>query len=236
MFGRVLSDIGRTALRFALRLWPLWLVFLAHRFSLNIWRDQVLANQADRASQSYFLLYRAWPSACLIGPILLMLVAVGAERMQRGSRMMAIAGIAGVAVATVLTLHPEWARLSPYFGHARAFDILRVVDPGFAYALGTGIFACTVGIGIMRDERVGRQNRTGLARAPSDNHGHADWLDMRGAQALFPGPDPVYGGIVGGDGPVSEDRDCAVRVGGGRVVFLPALSRGGGSEADGGVL
>jgi type IV secretion system protein VirD4 len=38
-----------------------------------------------------------------------------------------------------------------------------------------------------------------LVRGKSDNHGHADWLSLQKAQALFPGPEPVYGGIVIGE-------------------------------------
>jgi type IV secretion system protein VirD4 len=36
-------------------------------------------------------------------------------------------------------------------------------------------------------------------RGKSDNHGHADWLSIQKAQALFPGPAPGYGGIVVGE-------------------------------------
>jgi type IV secretion system protein VirD4 len=36
-------------------------------------------------------------------------------------------------------------------------------------------------------------------RGKSDNHGHADWLSMDKARALFPGPSPDYGGLVVGE-------------------------------------
>ena len=36
-------------------------------------------------------------------------------------------------------------------------------------------------------------------RGVTDNHGHADWKDMRAVRRLFPGPNPRYGGIVVGE-------------------------------------
>ncbi|MBY0255556.1 MAG: type IV secretory system conjugative DNA transfer family protein, partial [Methylobacterium organophilum] len=64
--------------------------------------------------------------------------------------------------------------------------------------------------------------RPALVRARSDNHGHADWLSMRAARRLFPGPDPVFGGIVVGEAyRVDED-------GGARGPFDPADRRSWG--------
>ena len=210
MQSRTASDFGRTTLKLVLQLWPLALAEPARRLSAILWRDHVLMTQLDRATQSYALLYRAWPSVALAGPIVLMLVAVVAERLRTGLRTMAIAGIVGVALATFLTVEPEWARLSPYIGRARPFDIVRAIDFGVFLALAVGVLACGIGVAILRGDRVGHHGREGLARAPSDNHGHADWLDMRGARTLFPGPDAVYGGIVVGEA-YRVDRDRASR-------------------------
>lgn len=38
-----------------------------------------------------------------------------------------------------------------------------------------------------------------VKRATSDNHGHAEWMSMAEARELFPGPDPVHGGVVVGE-------------------------------------
>ena len=44
-------------------------------------------------------------------------------------------------------------------------------------------------------------------RGRSDNFGHADWLAIRDARRLFPGPDETYGGIVVGEAyRVDQDR------------------------------
>jgi type IV secretion system protein VirD4 len=44
----------------------------------------------------------------------------------------------------------------------------------------------------------------------TDNHGHARWLTMKEAQQLFPGPSPVYGGVVVGEA-YRVDEDCTKR-------------------------
>jgi type IV secretion system protein VirD4 len=53
-------------------------------------------------------------------------------------------------------------------------------------------------------------------RGRSDNFGHADWLTLRDARRLFPGPDDNHGGIVVGEAyRVDQDRVA-------RSVFDPA--------------
>ena len=210
MLSRTATNVARTTAKVVLQLWPLALVLPARSLSIALWRDHVLTPQLDHSARSYLYLFQAWPSAALAGPIILMFVAVAIARLKQGALVMAVAGIASVAIATVVTIDPEWVRLSPYIGRARPFDIVRAIDISAFYALASGIFACGVGIGILRDDRIGAQNRTRLARASSDNHGHADWLDMRGARALFPGPDTIFGGIVVGEA-YRVDQDRSVR-------------------------
>jgi type IV secretion system protein VirD4 len=38
-----------------------------------------------------------------------------------------------------------------------------------------------------------------VERGSSDNHGHADWMTMSQLRRLFPGPDPLHGGLVVGE-------------------------------------
>ena len=38
-----------------------------------------------------------------------------------------------------------------------------------------------------------------VAAAVTDNHGHAEWMSMHEARRLFPGPDPIHGGVVVGE-------------------------------------
>ncbi len=48
-------------------------------------------------------------------------------------------------------------------------------------------------------------------RGATDNHGHADWLPIARAQAIFPGPSAEFGGIVVGEAyRVDQDKVAAV--------------------------
>jgi len=210
VIARIAYDLGRLALKLLFQLWPIWLFWFALHLGDALWRYEVLASQPDYTTPAYRLLYRAWPSAGLVGPILLMFAALGAERIQLGSRTMAIAGVAGVALATVLTVQPEWTRLSPYVGHTPIIGVIRAADPGILFAFSFGFLAVAFGIRILRGDRLGRGARPGVTRAASDNHGHADWLDMKAARGLFPGPDPAFGGIVIGEA-YRVDQDRATR-------------------------
>jgi type IV secretion system protein VirD4 len=68
------------------------------------------------------------------------------------------------------------------------------------------------GVGMLRRRmrlRPARWNETRMpepVRLASDNHGHAAWLSVDDARALFPGPDPEHGGIVVGEA-YRVDRD-----------------------------
>jgi type IV secretion system protein VirD4 len=210
VIARTAYDLGRLALKLVIQLWPVWLFWFALHLGGDLWRDHVLATQPDRTTPAYLVLYRAWPSVGLFGPILLMFSVLAAERAQLGSRTMAVAAIAGVALATVLTVQPEWTRLSPYIGHSPIADVIRALDPAMLFAFMLGFLSVALGVRILRGDRLGRGARPGMTRAASDNHGHADWLDMKAARVLFPSPDPAFGGIVVGEA-YRVDQDRAAR-------------------------
>jgi len=67
--------------------------------------------------------------------------------------------------------------------------------------------------GARRVQTLGRWFRPRpVERGSSDNHGHADWMMMPELRRLFPGPDPMHGGVVVGEA-YRVDRDS--------VAFLP---------------
>jgi len=193
MIGRATYDLLRAALRFALRLWPLWLFWFAWSVAGALWRDVLLAFP-DRSTTGYTLAYRGWPSAALLGPILLMAAAIGAYRLQFANRLMPLAGIAGVAVATVITAWSEYWRVASYLGRAPLLNVLDAFDPGILQAVAAGLFATIGGIGLTMRQSVGMRFSPRLLRGRSDNFGHAAWLSKRDASRLFPGPDETYGG------------------------------------------
>jgi type IV secretion system protein VirD4 len=197
-------DLLRIGLRIAVQLWPLWLFWFAWTLSSNMWLGY-LQTFPSRSDAGYAIAYRAWPSVALVGPILLMFAAILTYCMQLATRVMPIAGIGGVIVATVLTAWPEYQRLAPYIGNASPLNILGALDLGIVQAVAVGIAAAIFGWALTIQRTLGTGPR--LIRGRSDNYGHADWLAIREARRLFPGPDETYGGIVVGEAyRVDQDR------------------------------
>jgi type IV secretion system protein VirD4 len=206
MIERATYDLLRVGLRIVVQLWPLWLFWFAWTFANDWWLGYLLTF-SDRSTAVYFLAYRSWPTIALFGPILLMLVAVVAYRMQFATRIMPAAGVAGVLVATILTGWPEYQRLAPYIGNAPLLDVLRALDLGIMQAVGVGLVAALTGCGLTVQRTLGPGFGRRLVRGRSDNYGHADWLAIRDARRLFPGPGETFGGIVVGESyRVDQDR------------------------------
>lgn len=64
-------------------------------------------------------------------------------------------------------------------------------------------------LGALFDQRRGGPAKP--TRSASDNHGHADWLAIKVARQLYPGPNPAYGGVVVGEAyRVNEDAVVGV--------------------------
>ena len=189
-------------LRLALELSPLALVWPGCRAGADLWRT-ILLTFPDSTTRGYDLAYSTWPVVALVGPVLLMALAVTAHRLRRTGRLTPLAGIAGVMGVILLTVRPEWQRLAPHIGRATPLDLARALDPAVAAAAGLGLVAIGGAVRILCGERTARPD---LQRARSDNHGHADWLAMRDALRLFPGADPAHGGLVVGEA-YRVDRD-----------------------------
>lgn len=219
MIARACAAFGKAGLRLCLQLWPLWLAWGALRLSLWLWRDGVLLSaDMDRASVDYAFASAAWPSAGLLGPILLMLIALALHRAGHAARVTALAGVGGVALALALTLRPAWEALAARTGTAPPFALLGTIPTPAVAALVTGLLGIGIGLRLLSEAGgagLGAAARSGgahgpLRRARSDNHGHADWLAMKDARRLFPGPDPRHGGIVVGEA-YRVDLDRAAR-------------------------
>jgi type IV secretion system protein VirD4 len=208
MIERATYDLLRVALRLAIQLWPLWLFWFVWSLFDDAWRDFLLTFP-DRSTQAFALAYGGWPAVALFGPILLMGVAIAAFRLGLATRLMPLAGVAGVVAATVLTVWPEYQRLAPYVGSAPLLDVLRALNLSAAQAAAVGLIAAVAGVRLTLQQTLrGRTAR--LVRGRSDNFGHADWLAIRDARRLFPGPDAAHGGIVIGEA-YRVDRDRVAR-------------------------
>ena len=215
MIERATYDLLRVALRLAIQLWPLWLFWFVWSLFDDAWRDFLLTFP-DRSTQAFALAYDGWPAVALLGPILLMGMAIAAFRLGLATRLMPLAGIAGVVIATVLTVWPEYQRLAPYLGNAPLFDVVRALNLSAVQAVAVGLIATVAGVRLTFQQTLHGRTGPRLVRGRSDNFGHADWLALRDARRLFPGPDDTHGGIVVGEAyRVDQDRVA-------RRVFDPA--------------
>jgi type IV secretion system protein VirD4 len=206
MTTRAAGNLPRLALRTFIQLWPLWLFWFAWTLAGALWRELLLA-LPDRSTAAYAFAYRAWLSVALLGPITLMAVAIAAYRLRATNRIMPLAGIAGVVLATALTTWPELQRLAPYVGRAPLLNLLGALDLGILQAVAVGVVAVVIGAGCMVQRTIGTRFSPRVVRGRSGNFGHADWLSIRDARHLFPGPDETYGGIVVGEAyRVDQDR------------------------------
>ena len=154
MIGRAGYDLLRVALRVAVQLWPLWLFWWVWDFASDFYRDTVLIGSAHiqgltlgQMNWSQYLLWRAWPVAALCGPALLMFVGIIVYRTRLLGRLMGIGGIAGMAIATVITIRPEALRLSNLLGQGYVLnDVLHNADASIVLAGAFGILMVVGGI------------------------------------------------------------------------------------------
>ena len=147
MIQRAGYDLLRIALRVAVQLWPLWLFWWVWDFAYNFYRDTVLLGTAqiggltaDQLTWSQSLLWHLWPVAALCGPALLMFAGIFVYRTRLLGRLMGIGGIAGMAIATVITVWPEAQRLAGLYRQGYGVnDIMRVSDASIVLAGAFGI-------------------------------------------------------------------------------------------------
>ena len=206
MIERAAYDLLRFGLRIIIRLWPLWLFWFVWSLCNDWWLDYLLTFP-DRSTEGYSFAYRSWPTVALLGPVVLMLAAILACRLHLTTRLMPFAGIAGVVAATTLTGWPAYRVLASDIGTMPLLDVWESLDPGILQAVAVGFIAACAGVRLTTQPIVGGRRGPRLVRGQSDNYGHADWLSVREARRLFPGPDPTYGGIVVGEAyRVDQDR------------------------------
>ena len=209
------DELGRVAFRLVLQLWPLWLFWFAWHEGAALWRSY-LETFSDRSSETYLLAYHAWPSVALLGPVLFAIGGAVAWRAQLTSRLMGMAGIVGLAIAAALTLRPEWLRVSTLIGRdgllTTVFTELGDDDVAYAGVIVTALLGIAISVQLLRSmpffgQGISRSGALARIRARSDNFGHADWLSLKDARRLFPGPDAAHGGLVVGEAyRVDEDR------------------------------
>ena len=198
----VVHDLYRATLRIVVAIVPLILWYPAWGLANWLWRSLLIAMQQSGVAAgagSYRLAYAAWPTAALLGPALVMAAALVLRRMAAVTGMTAVAAVAGMAAATVLTGWPEGARLIAYRPAYGWIDILRVADLNIGLACALGSFAAWAGVCALLGRPLRAHDVKPLERARTDTFGHADWMPMKEAAALFDASREPLGGVVVGE-------------------------------------
>lgn len=148
------------------------------------------------------------PLLAMINPLLTVAATVAAQKDGLLTRGSAYAAMLGAAIALLLTLSPEAQRLAVYRGSLPPVSILRMADTPYLLSFPLTLVAIAAAWCLLSPEA--KATPVPVKRAASQNFGTSDWLTMTEAQERFPGPDPVYGGIVIGE-TYRVDQDRTVR-------------------------
>ncbi len=213
MFGRLSYDLVKTAFKALIAILPLVIWYPAWHYAHALWGDALLdwyRTGLSPASVIYRLGYAAWPSIALFGPAITMAAALLLRRSGMVLPLTAIAGVLGMAAATVFTVWPEATRLLELRPTYPWLAILNAADMTIFYAGVVGFLATTAGVRMLMGKSLHAQSVKPVERAPSDIFGHADWMDIREAQNLFGGSakstaNPRRGVVIGEAYRVDQD-------------------------------
>ncbi|MER8671402.1 type IV secretory system conjugative DNA transfer family protein [Mesorhizobium sp. M1156] len=219
MFSRLSYDLVKAAFKAIIAVLPLVIWYPAWRYAHALWGDALLdwyRTGLSPASVIYRLGYAAWPSIALLGPAVTMAAALLLRRSGMVLPLTAIAGVLGMAAATVFTVWPEATRLLGYRPAYAWSAILNAADMAIFYAGVVGFLATTAGVRMLMGKSLHAQSVKPVERAASDIFGHADWMDIREAQNLFGGSARSTanprGGVVIGEA-YRVDQDAPARRG-----------------------
>ena len=185
-----------SASSFVFRLLPAPLTLAAWQWGGLAWAR--LFVMLDLRSVPFGLDHGGAPLFALFNPFLIVGFCVWMHKQAALRRPAVYAAMLGTAIAIGLTLWPEWQRLGIYRSTMSPAGVLRMAGLGEILVaifgpLGLVLAACVLGPDKFK------KAVPAVTRAISDNHGHANWLDMDRARKRFPGPHPEYGGIVVGE-------------------------------------
>ncbi len=145
----IAHDLYRASIRLVVAIVPLLLWYPAWALADDGWRALLIHLRESGVSAgagSYRLAYAAWPTAALLGPALVMALMLILRRLALVTPLTAVAAIAGLAAATVLTGWPEVARLIGYRPTYGWFDILRAANLNIGLACALGSFTAWAGV------------------------------------------------------------------------------------------
>jgi type IV secretion system protein VirD4 len=183
LLNTVTHDVYRMSLRVLIALLPLLLWYPAWGIADYLWRQLLLSmNPAD---PSYRWAYWAWPSVALAGPALVMSAALVLRQTGVVRSLTAVSAVAGMAAAAILTGWPEAHYLVGLRPVTPWLAIARLAHLNIALAAALGLLASALGVRVLLGGPLRKSAFKPIERAKSDTFGHADWMTMREAIALF---------------------------------------------------
>ena len=128
-----------------------------------------------------------------------MAVLLGLRRIARVPTLVAMAAVLGLVVATAFTGWHEAMRLIGYRPTYTWNVILRVADLPTVIACALGLLITGTGLHVLLRKPVRASKLEPVTRAKTDTFGHADWMPMSDAAALFDASREPRGGVVVGE-------------------------------------
>ncbi|WP_027170231.1 type IV secretory system conjugative DNA transfer family protein [Mesorhizobium sp. WSM3224] len=213
MFGRLSYDLVKTLFKAAVAILPLVIWYPAWRYAHELWAELLIGWYLGGLSVSsipYRFAYSAWPSIALIGPAATMSAALLLRRTGLALPLTAIAGVLGMAAATLLTAWPEATRLIALRPAYSWFTILNTADMSVLYATVVGFLAIMAGSRMLMGKSLRARDVKPVERASSDIFGHADWMAIAEGLNLFGGSakstaNPLGGVVIGEAYRVDQD-------------------------------
>jgi hypothetical protein len=100
-------------------------------------------------------------------------MAIAAFRLGLATRLMPFAG---VVIATVLTVWPEYQRLAPYLGNAPLFDVVRALNLSAVQAVAVGLIATVASLCVV--SRVPACRAPGPSGPGGGSHGDVPFIHL----------------------------------------------------------
>ena len=215
LLNAITHDLYRTSIRVVVAIVPLLLWYPAWALADDLWRALLIHMHESGVSAGaapYRLAYAAWPTAALLGPALVMALMLLLRRFALVTPLTAVAAIAGLAAATVLTGWPEAARLIGYRPTYGWLDILRSANLNIGLACALGAVVVFDGARSLIGKPLRARDVKPLERARTDTFGHADWMPIKEAATLFNAArEKTLGGVVVGEAYRVDQDSGAIR-------------------------
>ena len=176
----------KATFRLLVVIWPLYAFFIARWMGDQAW---VIAASHNSALAAFWQTAPGFGRA--LGPVLLLGFVLALCLMQITGKLMLKIAMLTLVASVAWSLVSEYARLAPYIGQHRFWDVALAFDRGPVIAAFFAGVAIVVSNRLADGKPLMRQN--GVSRSTSGVHGKADWMPTEKAKALMAKGDIILG-------------------------------------------